>query len=35
MRVLLVGWDAPRKKGSIRILEVGGEIRPGTYLPPA
>ena len=32
----VVGWDAPCKKGSIWILEVdGGEIRPGTYLPPA
>jgi len=32
----VVGWDAPCKKGSIWILEMdGGEIRPGTYLPPA
>ena len=32
----VVGWDAPCKKGSIWILEVdAGEIRPGTYLPPA
>jgi hypothetical protein len=32
----VVGWDAPCKKGSIWILEVDpGEIRPGTYLPPA
>ena len=32
----VVAWDAPCKKGSIWILEVdGGEIRPGTYLPPA
>ena len=32
----VVGWDAPCRKSSVWILEVdGGEIRPGTYLPPA
>jgi hypothetical protein len=32
----VVGWDAPCKKGSIWILEVGaGVIGAETYLPPA